>query len=114
MTPISAMPNLVIKQDAVELYEPTLLRFFAHVFGMDYSCVLMTNDAQLSDFSFSGEDEPDLDQSPSLAACYDAWDKWVLQRTCEVFDLEPGSFNTRIRMTELMARIEERTARRVH
>jgi hypothetical protein len=114
LTPTVTMPNVIIKQDTVEAYESTAQSFFAQVFGMDYSSVLMTDIAQLSDFSFCGEDQPDVAQYPSLNECYAGWNKWVLAKICEVFRLEPGSFNTRILMTDLMDRIEKRADQRVH
>lgn len=80
---------------------------------MGYNTVLVTDEAQLKDFSFCCEDQPATDTG-SLSDCYAAWGTWVLERICTTFDLEADAIDTHILMTQLIARVEERARRTVH
>lgn len=96
---------LNVNTQEVRQYLPVAETFFERIFGMESANVLITDEAQLSDFSFSGEGFSDV-QCGSLNEAYRAWDAWVLQKIFLEYDLLLTK--TTIRMTTLFAQIEAR------
>lgn len=108
-------PIVVAEQDVIETYEASLRQFFTDIFGMNYDEVLVTDESQLSDFVFAGEEFPEPDmQGKALPDLYNEWDAWVLPRVCTRYNLEPGSFKTSIRLIALMAKIQEQASSQLH
>lgn len=96
---------LNVNKDEVRQYLSTADAFFERIFGMEAQNALLTDESQLSDFSFSGEGFSDV-QCDSLNEAYRAWDAWVLQRIYLEYGLPLTK--TTIRMTTLFAQLEAR------
>lgn len=95
--------NIVISQDAIEAYENVARDFFLRVLGMNSDEALITDEAMLRDYSFSGDRFPDV-SSGSLNEAYAAWDRWVLNEIEKEYGITLSS--TRISLIALFAQVE--------
>jgi hypothetical protein len=107
------MDITIAESDGVAAFESTANLFFEQILGMDAAAVLFTDESQLSDFSLCGLPE-DLDppRDAPLAAVYDAWDSWVLERLRQQFNVELKT--TTIGLLQLFRLIEANTPRSLH
>lgn len=95
-------PHIICEQDVINTLEATASRFFEDVLGMDYA-PLVTDESDLSDFSFSGGMPADT-MSSTLREKYEAWDAWVIDRINTRYGV--ALTTTRIKMVLLLSQID--------
>lgn len=101
-------PGLTITQDGIEQFEATAVQFFDEVLDLDFGACLVTDEADLSDFSFNGQPAGTLDiEAMSQRELLQAWDRWVLARVKAVYGIELST--TQINLVSLFRQIEEAT-----
>jgi hypothetical protein len=96
-------PTIFCEQDAIVALETTATHFFRDVLDLDYGSALVTDESDLSDFSFSGHMPPGAKGS-SLKEEYSRWDAWVIASISKRYDVNLKT--TRIKMVLLLSQIE--------
>jgi hypothetical protein len=104
-TQIPTTPVITMcEQDFILGAGPIGAEFFEKILGMSIDDVLITDESQLSDFSFCGDCDAVSDLSLTLNQAYSLWDSWVLAKIKDEFGLELQS--TRITLVTLFAQLE--------
>jgi hypothetical protein len=93
-------------QDEIDLYESIARTFLQEILEVELSECLITDESNLSDFTWCGypeleSDDDTVDEPDSV------WDAWVVANICQRYRIEP--FETNIRLVELFRRITAQT-----
>ncbi len=107
-------PDIHIERDVIDEFEEVLGEVLSRVLGLEPQAVLLTDLSQLSDFSGTGLPSEQTQGCSSLAALYDAWDRWVIERLVAEFELDAEVLSPRMRMLDLAMLIEAGRNRTTH
>lgn len=106
-TDLFSMQNLIIQQETIDSFEATAKAFLKQVLNLDADQVLLTDESQLSDFTFSGEFSADMNLP--RRELYRAWDSWVLAKVQQQYP-QLGDITVKMKLVDIFWRIENRSA----
>lgn len=86
---------------------PAIRLFFDAVLGLNFDSCFVSEESELSDFSFSGVGfTVDREKGIPLSSRYKSWDQWIIRRLKEDFSVEIST--TKINLRELFDLLDDK------